>query len=58
MTSKKRVQAHFRHFNLASRYAVESCSQLAGLKDVLTKYTQQMGQESVRQHLAIQAENM
>lgn len=55
--SKNRVRAHFKHFNLASRYAVESSSQLASLKGILARYTRQVGQESVRQHLIIEAES-
>lgn len=54
-TSKNRVHVHFDEFRLAARYAVESSSQLACLRDTLAIHREINGAEAVKQHLNIEA---
>lgn len=54
--SKARVQSHFRDFKLAARYSVEASSQIACLRDTLSRYRELLGAEGVRQHLMIEAQ--
>ncbi|WP_323844104.1 hypothetical protein [Microbulbifer magnicolonia] len=56
-SSKARVHAHFDEFKLAARYAVESSSQLACLRDTLAMHREQNGVDSVRQHLEFEAQS-
>lgn len=54
--SSKRVQFHFRDFNLGSRYSVEASNQIACLRDTLSCYRELLGVDGLKQHLMIEAQ--
>lgn len=56
-TSKSRVDAHFKAYELDIRYAIEAGDQLAGLRGVLARYHEINGTEAVKQHLSVEADS-
>jgi hypothetical protein len=55
MTSRQRVQSHFKDFKLATRYSSVAGEQLACLRGTLNQRFQTLGGDGVKQHLEIEA---